>query len=134
MENRIIKFKGRRKLNGDWVYGSLLKSDSEDWDYILDIPYDEDNQPDRVRVISKTIGQFTGLKDKNGVDIYEGDIVEIIQAQIRNYVILWGTWSYVKRSSIEGFSFAFDSIEARGSTIIGNIHEHPHLLSPSESK
>lgn len=128
---RTIKFRGRNR-QGKWLYGDLLHRDNES--YIL--PEDALDSMNNYLVIPDTVEQFTGLLDKNGKEIYEGDIMRVPPTECNNEitgVVEFDRCSYFIRSFLSGtcHSLAWTMRERMigepRSFIIGNIHDNPEL-------
>lgn len=124
--SREIKFRGKGIDNGEWVYGSFIQ-ESLRWGSkfsILVMANDEESDDIKQEVYHPTVGQFTGLKDKNGKEIYEGDILKSLS---HVFVCEWmgAGWKF---NSITRKNATWSTSSCNSMRIIGNIHENPELL------
>lgn len=130
---REILFRGKRKDNGKFVEGyymyddippftneprtEIVRGGAHQWGYSM-IPYE---------VVPETVGQYTGLTDKNGNKIFEGDIVEYARDEEV------GRIAYHESEAMFVVNFDtwltdFDHMYGKDLEVIGNIHDNPDLL------
>jgi len=142
---REIKFRGKRVDYCKWVYGFYYQYKMESGKIINYITTDK---RDTHQIIEETICQFTGLKDKNCAEIYEGDIIQSKIHESAIYVIIWneknccfsGFDKYQYRSMIIDELYRMNSLFNKENIkprwlndyqfeIIGNIFDNPELLT-----
>ena len=138
---REILFRGKRTDNGEWIEGDLLQvkyyNKRTEYSIMPQTPVSS-----AVPVISATVGQFTGLTDKNGKRIFEGDICKfkhLGDANVGQIVFNYSTATFVMCFSIIVGAYGekavrrmllsvFDDIK-----IIGNINDSPELLGEEDT-
>lgn len=129
---REIKFRGKT-ANGEWVYGSLVYSENVEPAIYFEVGKGSVKTFDFVFIKPETVGQYTGLKDKNGKKIFEGDIVHI-----DNYDEGWDSVVDFKGGAfaidVEGRDYDYTAIgwTEYEAVVIGNIHDNPELLEVGE--
>ena len=129
---REILFRGKTVCDGDWVYGGITWNPSKKEVFIH-------TEWDEGKVIPETVGQYTGLTDKNGKRVFEADILSIKCAdeKSRPYPVYFGTYNvdgfgndfhigfYTKHFGEDiGLGFLADSNGSTDFEVIGNIFDN----------
>ena len=143
---REILFRGKRTVNGEWIEGAYSPfnwnffGEREEKPQIIIISDDKNIDGLWHEVIPETVGQYTGLTDKNGVRIFEGDICrfkrfndvhvgKIVFNVTTASFIMWYqpiVGAYGEKATQKMLLSVCDDIE-----VIGNIHDNPKLLENS---
>ena len=132
MSEREIFFRGQTRRKGEkvrisgepvdsnWVYGGIFPGEGD-----FSIIYQTKPKIEKFTVYSDTVGQFTGLTDKNGTRIFEGDV---IKRRGENFIVYWdeecaGFYPFYDQDNPIGYGVIGEESE-----VIGNIHDNPELL------
>ncbi len=133
---RAIKFRG--KAHGRWIYGGLVYSDNIEPAIYFEVGNKVYKRMDWAYVDQATVGQFTGLFDEDGREIYEGDIIKIVEefddenVYTRIGVVCFEEGMYELQDK-NGKHFAYlgwlmHNDDITKLEVIGNIHDNPELL------
>ena len=130
---REIKFRGKRVDNGEWVFGYYVYDERTEEHKIFTSEYSE-----RLKLRSlhchivhpSSVDQFTGLRDKNGKEIYEGDVVTSLytfgesECLRKPSEVVWND----EECAFQLYGYFGQAMDNYELEIIGNIHENPKLL------
>ena len=119
---REILFRGKKHSDGQWILGDLNQ-----WLEAIYISAENSDGYTKTNwlVDAATVGQFTGLTDKNGVKIFEGDIVENNECL---GVVEYSEEDAMYTVMFDETLYDFGWIGAKMCEVIGNIHDNPELL------
>lgn len=122
-----ILFRGKSEDNGEWVYGYYACIGKHHYILTGKLNLIGAVNFEHYLVIPETVGQYTGLTDKNGKKIFEGDIV---QTEDCCYVVLWDSVraTYYLRNPIARILTDFYHYFGEDLILIGNIHDNAKLL------
>ena len=133
---REILFRGKRADNGQWVYG-FYAQELQGRHYILADEGDFYDGPmlTMVEVIPETVGQYTGLKDRNGVKIFEGDVVRYLNSiESGNGVVIFDACAFLfnwididETDSLLRYFQCSKELE-----VIGNVHDNPEAMGETK--
>ena len=123
---RDILFRGKRLYNGEWVEGNY-------WEFCGDHNIMVPGNCIGSRVDPSTVGQYTGLKDKNGERIFEGDVLTV-DGEDGFFVLEFQ--EDTARFVMDGDSIVvdFDNFWSYEVEVMGNIHDNPEYLEEGEEE
>ena len=128
MKTENIKFRGKFPKTGEWLYGDLIRNVEGAFAIVPPYEISMNNYYRNYVVDKETIGQYTGLKDKNGREIYEGDILCYRDAKFQTHIVYHNGGFYF--SHFGGTTFtAIGDHEINKYTVVGNIYDNKELLT-----
>lgn len=134
---RTIKFRGYNAKNKEWLYGCYLINRGEHF-ICPDGEQPHDKTWEDFQIDPESVGQFTGLHDKNGREIYEGDIIFSEEYDIRHIISYDDErGSFIVTTAGDRYGTFTGSIYQRWindyeKKVIGNIHDNPELMKGGE--
>lgn len=132
----VPKFRGKRKDNGKWVVGVPIPNSFCNVVHMIPIILTDKvaYPPERlheylIEIVPETLGQSTGLKDKNDVEIFEGDVIfyAYFETNANNRLVKFVNGQFIAELIRNGYHKSLINV-IDDAEIIGNIYEHPELL------
>ena len=127
-----ILFRGKRMDNGEWVKGFYVCI--PDTHYIMTGKFDSLTNgiinSEAYKVDPSTVGQFTGLEDKLGTKIFEGDVIDDLGVE---YIVVFDSDYAQFRGKFDGWNAEISHIASR-CEVIGNIYDNPELLEVGKNE
>ena len=128
---RDYKFRGQKIDTKEWIYGSFIQMNSNEYQCFI-FP---ENTPlcieltdfYTIPVLKETVGQYTGLHDRNGKEIYEGDLI-LIDDVNGTFIVEWDNDSSRFEMSGDEIILDFDNYYGDECVVIGNIYENKEFL------
>lgn len=132
---RTIKFRGKDIETGEWIYGHFFQRLGHYPAIVEPRLRDGKVMYYEIAVEDTTVGQFTGLMDKNGNDIYEGDVIGCHNPSIKHLIFYnekQGRFMAALNGDVEndfvGVCGLDDSRWTGSKKVIGNVYDNPELL------
>lgn len=110
---REIKFRGKSTINNEWVYGNFANLRGH---HCIISPFEDVKNINAQYIYAKTLGQYTGLKDKNGVEIYENDEAK------KDLFVYWDEYECGWNLRDKETNNEYRITDIMGLEVIGNIH------------